>query len=76
PDLLTHRAIYAILTGNKYTPKSTEGDELNTALSPRARAMQREDHEARRRPRSNAAIWDELGLHCSSNYRPADEASR
>lgn len=76
PDLLTHRAIYAILYGKKYTPKSPEGVELNTALSPRARAMQREDDEARGRARSNAAIWEELGLHCSSNERRADEASR
>ncbi|AOK48774.1 ribonuclease R [Burkholderia sp. MSMB617WGS] len=76
PDLLTHRAIYAILSGKKYTPKSPEGVELNTALSPRARAMQREDDEARGRARSNTAIWEELGLHCSSNERRADEASR
>ncbi|CAJ3282764.1 ribonuclease R [Burkholderia pseudomallei] len=76
PDLLTHRAIYAILSGKKYTPKSPEGVELNTALSPRARAMQREDDEARGRARSNAAIWEDLGLHCSSNERRADEASR
>lgn len=76
PDLLTHRAIYAILSGKKYTPKSPEGVELNTALSPRARAMQREDDEARGRARSNAATWEELGLHCSSNERRADEASR
>lgn len=76
PDLLTHRAIYAILSGKKYTPKLPEGVELNTALSPRARAMQREDDEARGRARSNAAIWEELGLHCSSNERRADEASR
>lgn len=76
PDLLTHRAIYAILSGKKYTPKSPEGVELNTALSPRARAMQREDDEARGHARSNAAIWEELGLHCSSNERRADEASR
>ncbi|PJO61466.1 ribonuclease R [Burkholderia pseudomallei] len=76
PDLLTHRAIYAILSGKEYTPKSPEGVELNTALSPRARAMQREDDEARGRARSNAAIWEELGLHCSSNERRADEASR
>lgn len=76
PDLLTHRAIYAILSGKKYTPKSPEGVGLNTALSPRARAMQREDDEARGRARSNAAIWEELGLHCSSNERRADEASR
>ncbi|MGZ2744717.1 ribonuclease R [Burkholderia stagnalis] len=76
PDLLTHRAIYAILSGKKYVPKAPEGFELNTALSPRARAMQQADDEARNRSRTNTAIWEELGLHCSANERRADEASR
>ena len=78
PDLLTHRAIYAILQGKKYQPAAPEGVELNTALSPRARAMQAEDEEKRgRRGRgNNTAIWEELGLHCSANERRADEASR
>jgi ribonuclease R len=76
PDLLTHRAIYAILSGKKYVPKAPEGFELNTALSPRARAMQQADDESRGRSRSNTAIWEELGLHCSANERRADEASR
>lgn len=78
PDLLTHRAIYAILQGKKYQPAAPEGVELNTALSPRARAMQAED-EAKRGKRArgaNTAIWEELGLHCSANERRADEASR
>ncbi|AOR66839.1 ribonuclease R [Burkholderia stabilis] len=76
PDLLTHRAIYAILSGKKYVPKAPDGFELNTALSPRARAMQQADDEARNRSRTNTAIWEELGLHCSANERRADEASR
>jgi ribonuclease R len=78
PDLLTHRAIYAILQGKKYQPAAPEGVELNTALSPRARALQAED-EAKRGKRgrgANTAIWEELGLHCSANERRADEASR
>ncbi len=79
PDLLTHRAIYAILQGKKYQPAAPEGVELNTALSPRARAMQAEDeqkHGPRRNRGGNTAIWEELGLHCSANERRADEASR
>uniref|UniRef100_UPI0025EE8455 ribonuclease R family protein n=1 Tax=Paraburkholderia sp. TaxID=1926495 RepID=UPI0025EE8455 len=78
PDLLTHRAIYAILQGKKYQPQAPSGVELNTALSPRARALQAEDEEKRggRGRRNNAAIWEELGLHCSANERRADEASR
>ncbi|MDE1184666.1 ribonuclease R [Paraburkholderia sp.] len=77
PDLLTHRAIYAILQGRKYAPEAPNGVALNTALSPRARAMQQADDEKRGRTRSNnTAIWEELGLHCSANERRADEASR
>jgi ribonuclease R len=76
PDLLTHRAIYAVLQGRKYTPEAPHGVDLNTALSPRARAMQQADDEKRGRNRSNTAIWEELGLHCSANERRADEASR
>ncbi|MEX3957366.1 ribonuclease R [Trinickia sp. EG282A] len=77
PDLLTHRAIYAILSGRKYQPRAPEGVILNTALSPRARALQQADEQtARPNGRTNTAIWEELGLHCSANERRADEASR
>lgn len=76
PDLLTHRAIYAILSGQKYMPKAPDGVDLNTAISPRARAMQKDAAAARNRTRSNNAIWEDLGLHCSANERRADEASR
>jgi len=76
PDLLTHRAIYAILQGRKYQPEAPHGVELNTALSPRARAMQADDEKRTGRRRENTAIWEELGLHCSANERRADEASR
>jgi ribonuclease R len=79
PDLLTHRAIYAVLQGKKYQPQAPQGVELNTALSPRARALQAEDEEKRGSNRTrggNTAIWEELGLHCSANERRADEASR
>lgn len=80
PDLLTHRAIYAILAGSKYRPQPPLGVELNTALSPRARAMQTQAQAQEEKPRAssrdNTAIWEELGLHCSANERRADEASR
>ncbi|WP_183085074.1 ribonuclease R [Trinickia fusca] len=78
PDLLTHRAIYAILSGQKYRPEPANGVVLNTALSPRARALQQADEQKNPRVggRANTAIWEELGLHCSSNERRADEASR
>jgi ribonuclease R len=49
---------------------------LSTGLTKAARAMQQADDESRSRSRNNVAIWEELGLHCSSNERRADEASR
>ena len=76
PDLLTHRAIRAILAGRKYQPQLAADVELNTALAAHARAIQREDDKAHDRKRSHDAIWEELGLHCSANERRADEASR
>jgi ribonuclease R len=76
PDLLTHRAIYAILQGKKYQPEVGHDVTLSTGLTKAARAMQKSDDESRSRQRNNVAIWEELGLHCSSNERRADEASR
>jgi len=76
PDLLTHRAIRAVLAGRKYVPEISHQVELSTMLSPNARRMQRTDDEQRGRARSNVAVWEELGLHCSANERRADEASR
>ncbi|MFM0325862.1 ribonuclease R [Caballeronia glebae] len=76
PDLLTHRAIYAILQGKKYLPDVGHDVSLSTGLTKAAREMQRADDTARGRARNSVAIWEELGLHCSSNERRADEASR
>ncbi|BAN23404.1 ribonuclease R [Caballeronia insecticola] len=76
PDLLTHRAIYAILQGKKYLPDIGHDIFLSTGLTKAAREMQKADDTARGRSRNSVAIWEELGLHCSSNERRADEASR
>ncbi|CAH2801688.1 MAG: 3'-to-5' exoribonuclease RNase R [uncultured Caballeronia sp.] len=76
PDLLTHRAIYAILQGKKYQPEVGHDITLSTGLTKAARAMQKSDDESCSRQRNNVAIWEELGLHCSSNERRADTASR
>jgi ribonuclease R len=76
PDLLTHRAIYAILQGKKYQPSIGHEISLSTGLTKAAREMQKSDDDSRGRSRNNVAIWEELGLHCSSNERRADEASR
>ncbi len=76
PDLLTHRAIKAILQGKQYHPKITTG-ELNTNLSPAARKMQAKDRAAgKKKAEGDLAVWEALGIHCSANERRADEASR
>ncbi|WP_044529521.1 RNB domain-containing ribonuclease, partial [Herbaspirillum sp. B65] len=82
PDLLTHRAIKAVLQGKRYEPKGIDSGALNTSISPAARkaqALQRAtDKAAGKKPRGESAlaIWEALGLHCSANERRADEASR
>ena len=77
PDLLTHRAIKAILQGKRYSPKGIDTGVLNTMLSPAARKMQAQDKAAgKKKAEGDLAIWEALGIHCSANERRADEASR
>jgi ribonuclease R len=77
PDLLTHRAIKAILQGKRYDPKGIETSVLNTMLSPAARKMAAQDKAAgKKRKEGELAVWEALGVHCSANERRADEASR
>lgn len=77
PDLLTHRAIKAILLGKRYEPKGIDTSVLNTTLSPAARKLQAQDKAAgKKKAEGDVAIWESLGIHCSANERRADEASR
>ncbi len=77
PDLLTHRAIKAILQGKRYDPKGIDTSGLNIMLSPAARRKQAQDKaEGKQKAEGNLAIWEALGIHCSANERRADEASR
>lgn len=77
PDLLTHRAIKAILQGKRYEPKGIETSALNTMLSPAARRMAAQDKASgKKKKEGELAIWEALGVHCSANERRADEASR
>ena len=77
PDLLTHRAIKAILLGKRYEPKGFDAAGLNTTLSPAARRQHAADKVAgKKRPDGDNAVWEALGIHCSANERRADEASR
>lgn len=77
PDLLTHRAIKAILQGKRYEPKGLDTSALNTMLSSAARKMQAQDRaNGKKKNDGSLAIWEALGVHCSANERRADEASR
>ncbi|MBI3284446.1 MAG: ribonuclease R [Burkholderiales bacterium] len=77
PDLLTHRAIKAILHGKRYEPKGIDLSLLNTSISNSARKQQVIDKAAgKTKPEKDLTIWDALGVHCSANERRADEASR
>ncbi|MFP5393446.1 MAG: ribonuclease R [Gammaproteobacteria bacterium] len=77
PDLLTHRAIKAILQGKKYEPKGIELGKLNTSVSNATRKQQAKDKaEGKQKNEKDLTIWDALGVHCSANERRADEASR
>ena len=77
PDLLTHRAIKAILQGRKYEPKGIDVSKLNTTISNAARKQAAKDKaEGKAKDEKDLTIWDALGVHCSANERRADEASR
>jgi ribonuclease R len=77
PDLLTHRAIKAILLGKKYEPKGIDLAALNTNVSNATRKQQAKDKaKGTHKKEEDLTIWDALGVHCSANERRADEASR
>jgi ribonuclease R len=78
PDLLTHRAIKAILAGKKYEPKIADKSVLNTTISnaQRRQALKDKQEGKEQKSKGDHSIWDALGVHCSANERRADEASR
>ncbi|QNA88762.1 ribonuclease R [Massilia sp. Dwa41.01b] len=77
PDLLTHRAIKAILLGRRYEPKGIDVSKLNTTVSNAVRKQAAKDKaEGKSKEEKDLTIWDALGVHCSANERRADEASR
>ncbi|MFN7570450.1 MAG: ribonuclease R [Betaproteobacteria bacterium] len=65
PDLLTHRAIKAILAGATFVPPS----EDEAAASGRRKRSTPDAREVLGR-------WEKLGMVCSANERRADEATR
>ncbi len=77
PDLLTHRAIKAVLQGKKYEPTGIDLSKLNTTVSNATRKQQAKDKAAgKQKDPKDLTVWDALGVHCSANERRADEASR
>jgi ribonuclease R len=77
PDLLTHRAIKAVLKGKKYEPTGIDLSKLNTTVSKTVRKQAAKDKlEGKQKNPKDLTIWDALGVHCSANERRADEASR
>jgi len=77
PDLLTHRAIKAVLQGKRYDPKGIDTSILNTSVSLAVQKQKLKDKaEGKAKPEASLTIWDALGVHCSANERRADEASR
>lgn len=82
PDLLTHRGIKAILQGKHYAPKFSERIDLNRGEQNARRSPQRNTASVApaapvsKQQAKDMPIWESAGLHCSSNERRADEASR
>ena len=82
PDLLVHRVIKAILTGDRYTlPNLPQPGEAHARLSQRLKSRGRSgtQHVASGRdhaPSQDRMDWEAAGLHCSAAERRADEASR
>lgn len=92
PDLLVHRTIKAILQKKNYVPSIPQEVVLNLAMPKSgpgrvnaANAKKTQDEQkttsaksskAKREAGAAVAAWAQLGVHCSSNERRADEASR
>ena len=70
PDLLTHRAIKAVLQTQRYALEVPDGFALNLPPPPRGAAAKKA------RTVASLAAWEHVGQHCSANERRADEATR
>jgi ribonuclease R len=66
PDLLVHRVIKALLTGKRY---HLLGGVVEEAGKPRG-------GKPAKGPSAELEHWEAVGVHCSTNERRADEASR
>ncbi|WP_334157356.1 ribonuclease R [Oryzomicrobium sp.] len=84
PDLLVHRAIKAVLAGQRYKPEGYQdlilipekpfkrnGAQQRPAEAKTAKALPAETPKDK-----DHANWESIGLHCSATERRADEATR
>ncbi len=69
PDLLVHRTIKAILSGKRYHVDAGLADEA-------AQHPVRKGGKAPKAHANEGPAWAAAGLHCSTNERRADDASR
>ena len=70
PDLLVHRVIKALLHGKRY-------HLLSGALEEAAKPLKtRPGHKPVKTASAELEHWESAGVHCSTNERRADEASR
>ncbi len=84
PDLLVHRAIKAVLSGQRYKPEGYQDLILipekplkrNGAQSRPAEVKTAKALPAEAPKDKDHANWESIGLHCSATERRADEATR
>jgi len=80
PDLLVHRVIKSILSGQRYQlPGLPLPGEAHIKLARRLAAQARlkdKPSQPSQKPTAEQQAWEAAGLHCSANERRADEASR
>ena len=77
PDLLVHRVIKAILAKKKYhLPVLPTPGEAHVRLAKRLQNNTAKSNRNTRKPSAEILAWQAAGLHCSTQERRADEASR
>ncbi len=84
PDLMTHRAIKALLAGQRYRPLPMDPKSITAAgmggrggkVKPASKAASKSPGKAAPSTLVDHDLWVAYGLQCSGNERRADEASR
>ena len=80
PDLLVHRVIKACINKTTYVPQLSTGRDAVDQPESESDAATKRGRGGKRKDESDKvaikAVWDRLGVMCSTNERRADEASR